>query len=80
MLSEAEGRAKQVEEVRGAPAPRTPPDRARRHVLSTPALVAALPGLRGRELGCWCKPQACHGDVLLELLADRPTEQNADGD
>jgi capsid portal protein len=22
----------------------------------------------GKILGCWCKPQACHGDVLLELL------------
>lgn len=20
--------------------------------------------LRGKRLGCWCKPQACHGDIL----------------
>lgn len=26
--------------------------------------------LRGKTLVCWCKPQACHGDVLIELLAD----------
>lgn len=24
--------------------------------------------LRGKSLGCWCKPERCHGDVLLELL------------
>jgi len=27
-----------------------------------------LEKLRGKRLGCWCAPQACHGDVLLELL------------
>lgn len=24
--------------------------------------------LRGKTLGCWCKPDACHGDVLVELV------------
>ncbi len=23
--------------------------------------------LRGKDLMCWCSPQACHGDVLIEL-------------
>lgn len=23
--------------------------------------------LRGKVLGCWCKPLACHGDVLKEI-------------
>lgn len=27
--------------------------------------------LKGKILGCWCKPQACHGDVLAHL-ADKP--------
>jgi len=26
--------------------------------------------LKGKTLGCWCKPDPCHGDVLAEL-ADR---------
>jgi hypothetical protein len=26
-----------------------------------------LPELRGKRLGCHCKPQACHGDVLARL-------------
>lgn len=37
------------------------------HVLSTPALVAALPELKGKQLGCWCAPLPCHGDVLAQL-------------
>jgi hypothetical protein len=23
--------------------------------------------LKGKILGCWCTPKACHGDVLIEL-------------
>lgn len=33
-----------------------------------PELAAALERLRGRRLGCWCKPLACHGDILVERL------------
>ena len=32
-----------------------------------PELLAALPELRGKTLGCWCAPEACHGDVLAAL-------------
>jgi hypothetical protein len=39
----------------------------RAYILRTPALVAALPELKGKTLGCWCSPQACHGDVLVQL-------------
>ena len=31
------------------------------------ALRAALTELRGKVLGCWCAPKACHGDVLARL-------------
>jgi hypothetical protein len=24
--------------------------------------------LKGKVLGCWCKPDACHGDVIIEYL------------
>lgn len=34
---------------------------------SQPDLLAALPELAGRTLGCWCAPRACHGDVLARL-------------
>lgn len=31
-------------------------------------LALQLESLRGQRLGCWCKPQACHGDFLVRLL------------
>ena len=36
-------------------------------VLRQPHLLAQLPTLRGKRLACWCKPAACHGDILAEL-------------
>lgn len=26
--------------------------------------------LKGKNLGCWCKPNKCHGDILLKLIND----------
>lgn len=40
-------------------------------IKTQPHLIAALHELRGKVLGCWCSPKACHGDVLARL-ADRP--------
>jgi hypothetical protein len=36
-------------------------------LLSNPGLMERLPELKGKVLGCWCAPQACHGDILVEL-------------
>jgi hypothetical protein len=36
-------------------------------LLEQPELLAALPELAGKTLGCWCAPHACHGDVLARL-------------
>lgn len=36
-------------------------------ILTQPHLLAALSELKGKRLGCWCAPRACHGDVLAEL-------------
>jgi Domain of unknown function (DUF4326) len=41
-----------------------------RWLRSRPELIAALPELRGRVLGCWCAPEGCHGDVLARLAND----------
>ncbi len=27
-----------------------------------------LISMKGKNLGCWCHPEPCHGDVLLELI------------
>lgn len=34
------------------------------HLLAHPELMARLPELRDKRLGCFCAPKACHGDVL----------------
>ena len=36
-----------------------------------PALLAALPELRGRDLICFCAPAGCHGDTLMEMANAR---------
>lgn len=40
----------------------------REWLLRQPELVErAKRELRGKVLGCWCHPKACHGDVLAEV-------------
>src|SRR3989344_1262105 len=26
--------------------------------------------LKGKNLGCWCKPEECHGDILVSLIEE----------
>ena len=54
----------------------------RQYLTASPTLMATLPELRDKVLGCWCKAtgnhwaegafthegRACHGDVLAELV------------
>ena len=40
------------------------------HIRRRPDLLAALTELAGKRLGCYCKPDACHGDVLVKLLPE----------
>lgn len=35
-----------------------------------PHLIESLPELVGKVLVCYCKPKACHGDVLVKLLKE----------
>lgn len=39
------------------------------HIRSNPELMDSLEELRGKTLGCWCKPSSCHGDILVKLLS-----------
>jgi hypothetical protein len=41
--------------------------RYRDYLLGRPDLLTLIPDLRGRRIGCWCAPQACHADVIAEL-------------
>jgi hypothetical protein len=36
-------------------------------IVRQPALLAALHELRGKNLVCWCAPERCHAEVLIEL-------------
>ena len=43
------------------------------YLLSNEELMASLPDLKGKTLGCWCKPKTCHGDILLRY-ANGPSQ------
>jgi hypothetical protein len=36
-------------------------------ILTQPQLLAKIPALKGKILGCWCHPLPCHGHVLAEM-------------
>lgn len=40
------------------------------YIMDKPDLIASLPELVGKTLGCWCKPKACHGDILKVMVED----------
>ncbi|AKG13494.1 DUF4326 domain-containing protein [Moraxella bovoculi] len=46
----------------------------REYILSKPELLKDLHELKGKTLGCFCKPKPCHGDILVELVnqLDKP--------
>lgn len=44
-------------------------EKYRAWVTANPELMAALPELVDRTLGCWCAPLPCHGDVLADLCS-----------
>lgn len=41
------------------------------HIRSRPDLMAALHEIDDQVLGCWCHPDPCHGDVLVELRKEQ---------
>jgi hypothetical protein len=36
-------------------------------IVRQPTLMAALHELSGKNLVCWCAPERCHAEVLIEL-------------
>ncbi len=48
-------------------------EKFRKYIKGHPELMAALPELYGKRLGCWCKrcpSDICHGDVLVDLIRE----------
>ncbi len=39
----------------------------KKYLLANEELLSQLPELKGKILGCWCAPKACHCDVLADL-------------
>jgi len=45
-------------------------EKYKEYVLSNAFLMGCLHELKNKTLGCWCKPKACHGDVLIEIIKE----------
>ena len=44
------------------------------YIKSSNYLMSKIHRLRGRTLGCYCKPKPCHGDVLVKILEELEIE------
>ena len=40
----------------------------RKWIMGQPDLLGRLGELRGKRLGCYCKPLSCHCDILSDLV------------
>lgn len=43
----------------------------------SPPTLEQIKELKGKVLGCWCYPHACHGDILAEIC-NSSGEEDAD--
>ena len=41
------------------------------YIRRNPDLLNAVVELGGKEIGCWCKPSPCHGDILIKIFNER---------
>lgn len=51
-------------------------EKYREYILSNKELLNSLDEIRGKTLGCWCKPKSCHGDILVELCNRKAILEN----
>jgi hypothetical protein len=42
------------------------------YLLKNKELMSCIQDLRGKTLGCWCKPKSCHGDILAKYANTTP--------
>lgn len=42
-------------------------NRYRSWILTQPQILEKLPTLKGKRLGCYCAPDSCHGEILVDL-------------
>lgn len=48
-------------------------EKYREYLNKRPDLLRDVKTLKGKRLGCWCSPDACHGDILAELANKEKT-------
>jgi len=36
-------------------------------IVENPELLDEILAMHGKRLGCWCAPEACHGDILAHI-------------
>ncbi len=41
------------------------------YIMNNKKLMSCIDELKDKTLGCYCKPLACHGDVLIEITEGR---------
>ena len=41
-------------------------ERFEEYLLTNSELLEQLVTLKGKVLGCWCKPKSCHGDIIAK--------------
>jgi hypothetical protein len=49
-----------------------------KYVRKNAVLMNSLHELEGKQLGCWCKPGLCHGDVLIKLYNEMRVQEPAE--
>lgn len=50
-------------------------EKFREYFLGHPELIEkARKELKGKTLGCWCKPNKCHGDIIAEIIDEEDDE------
>ena len=40
------------------------------YIRNNRVLLGDIHELKGKNLGCWCRPRLCHGNVLEKLISD----------
>jgi len=44
------------------------------YLRSNPELMDSLKELKEKNLVCWCSPLPCHGNVIMQLMAEQERE------
>lgn len=46
-------------------------EKYKEYIINNESLYGDLEELMNKELGCWCAPEPCHGNILVMLLEEK---------